>query len=279
LPTSTDDPRPPTSGRTVLISIGSVFALIAAAIVVVVATRTTDPAAPAAGGAPTGTAVTESAGDDTSAARLLGWGEPERVDEFTGPLGSDWDRYDGVGHNGNGVRSPDAISVHDGLLTITGDADGTTGGVAWVPGQRYGRWEARVRAPVGNPTYNALLLLWPDAEDWPVGGEVDFMELTDTSRQSAQYFLHYGQDNQQEKGEVTVDATQWHNWAVEWTPDHIVAYLDGREWHRTTVPDRLPPRPMHLTIQLDWFPEGQDAASGDASMQVDWVKQYPMPRQ
>ena len=269
-PTSTDGSGRRASQRTILLSVGAVFALIAAAIVVVVVTR---PASPAGGGA----VPSVGAGADTSAAKLHGWGEPDRVDEFTGPLDSSWDAYDGPGHNGNGRRSPDAAKVEDGVLTITGATDGTTAGLAWVPGQMYGRWEARVRAPVGDPTYNALLLLWPDAEDWPVGGEVDFMELTDASRQTAQYFIHYGEDNRQEKDEVAVDATQWHNWAVEWTPTAVIAYLDGVEWHRTTDLEKLPPRPMHLTIQLDWFPEGQEPASKESSMEVDWVKQYSLP--
>ena len=264
MPTSTDGSGRRAPRRTILLGIGAVLVLVVAAVVVVT-TR------PGAGG---GDRV--SAGADSSAATLRGWGTPDRVDEFTGPLDSSWDAYDGPGHNGNGVRSPGAARVENGVLTLTGTPDGTTAGLAWMPGQMYGRWEARVRAPVGDPTYNALLLLWPDAEDWPVGGEVDFMELTDASRQTAEYFIHYGEDNQQEKDEVAVDATRWHNWAVEWTPTAVIAYLDGVEWHRTTDLEKLPPRPMHLTIQLDWFPDGKEPARQESSMQVDWVKQYPL---
>ena len=273
VPPGTEPSHRRAPSRRALIAIGAAVVLIVATAVVVVTTRPAD--RPGNGG---GTSATLSAGADSSAATLLGWGGPDRVDEFTGPLGRSWQAYDGPGHNRNGRRSPAAAAVDDGLLTITGDAQGTTAGLAWVPGRMYGRWEARVRAPVGDPTYNALLLLWPDAEDWPVGGEVDFMELTDPDRRTAQYFIHYGEDNRQEKDEVAVDATQWHNWAVEWTPTSVVAYLDGREWHRTTDLEKLPPRPMHLTIQLDWFPEGKGPATRDASMQVDWVKQYPLPQ-
>src|SRR5690349_12942128 len=70
------------------------------------------PCPPVAGG-PTG--------EDTSAAALQGWREPVRTDEFDGPLGDAWEVYDGPGHAGNGRRTPEAVSVRDGLLTITGD--------------------------------------------------------------------------------------------------------------------------------------------------------------
>jgi hypothetical protein len=214
-------------------------------------------------------------GESTSAGKLLNWGEPNRVDTFDGTsLKSDWNVYDGVGHAGNGRRTPDAFSVKDGIMTITGDSAGSTGGMAWNPGQKYGRWEGRVKAPASDESYNALLLLWPDAENFPVGGEIDFMEMTDHTRQSTNMFLHYGKDNKQVQGDVKIDATEWHNWAVEWTPTHVAAFVDGKEWWRTTDRGILPPGPMHLCIQLDWFPKGGDVQ--ESHMYVDWVKQYAL---
>ncbi|MEU6701933.1 family 16 glycosylhydrolase [Pseudonocardia sp. NPDC046786] len=216
------------------------------------------------------------AGADTSAATAHGWGEPDHVDEFDTEL-SGWNLYDGPGHAGEGTRSPAAASVENGILTIDGDADGTTAGMAWTGNsQKYGRWEGRVRAPESDPTYNALLLLWPTAEDFPVGGEIDFMEMTDHTRQTTELFLHYGEDNSQVQGEVEIDGTQWNNWAVEWTPDSVVAYVNGEEWWRTEDTSILPPGPMHLCIQLDWFPDG-DGGVAPSKMEVDWVRQYSLP--
>lgn len=211
--------------------------------------------------------------DAATAAARHGWGRPDRADEFTDGLQEDWNLYDGPGHVGNGRRSPSAVSVADGVLTITGDRSGTTGGMSWGSGQRYGRWEARVRVPAATDAYHALVLLWPDAENFPVGGEIDFVELLDGDRQRNDLFIHYGEDNSQVHGEVEVDATDWHTWALEWTPESITAYLDGEPWYRTTDTDVFPPGPMHLCIQLDWFPD--DGRRGTASMQVDWVRQYP----
>ena len=232
------------------------------------------------GPAPSEDGTTSGGGDvtieGTTAAATQGWGEPVRTDDFTDGT-SGWSIYDGPGHAGNGRRTPDAVSVRDGVLTITGDSAGNTAGMAWTAGSRqYGRWEGRVRAPASDPSYNALLLLWPTAENFPVGGEIDFMEMTDHTRQKTNLFLHYGEDNSQVQGSVDIDATQWHNWAVEWTPKGVTAFVDGKQWWHTDDTSVLPPGPMHLTIQLDWFPKG----GGDvkpSQMQVDWVRQYALP--
>lgn len=196
-------------------------------------------------------------------------------DDFNGSAldTSKWSAYDGPGHAGQGKRSPAQAKTANGLLTITGTSDGTTAGIAWKPGQKFGRWEGRLRAPASDPTYNALFILWPDAEDFPVGGEVDFVEMMDPTRQKTDFFLHYGASNSQVNGQVTIDATQWHNWAVEWTDKQITAYVDGKEWYKVTDTSKFPPRPMHMTIQLDWFPKGGGAVK-QSEMQVDWVHIY-----
>lgn len=229
------------------------------------APRRADACPPRTGGAP------------ASAAATQGWGVPTRVDEFDGSaLGKDWHVYNGPGHAGKGRRTPKAVSVRDGVMTITGDARGNTAGMEWGGGQRYGRWEGRVRAPASDESYNALLLLWPDAENFPVGGEVDFMEMMDHTRQETHVFLHYGKSNRQVSGKVRIDATQWHTWAVEWTPTHVATFVDGRRWWRTDRADILPPGPMHLCVQLDWFPRSARGPVTPSTMQVDWVKQYAL---
>jgi beta-glucanase (GH16 family) len=263
-PPAEEEEIPPPPTRRSLVVIAVLLAAVVSTTLIVAAVRS------ASGSG-------DGAGAGSSAGVLQAWGEPTFTEEFDAPLGPEWAVYDGPGHVGNGIRSPQAVQVADGVLTITGDAEGTTGGLALLQGQKYGRWEARVRAPASDETYHALLLLWPDAEDWPVGGEIDFMEMLDPTRQRTKLFVHYGADNSQVHGDVEVNGTQWHNWAVEWSPEHIIAYLDGNEWFRTSDPEVFPPGPMHLAIQLDWFPENsRDGEVQESQMQVDWVKQYPI---
>ena len=212
-----------------------------------------------------------------TAADTFAWGTPTGVEDFDGTL-SNWGVYDGPGHAGNGRRSPSAVSVSDAASSRS-PATRTGPPAAWPgasAGAKYGRWEARVKSPVADPTYHAVMLLWPDAENWPAGGEVDFMEISDETRQKTDFFLHYGEADHQLHGEKVIDATQWHNWAVEWTPTTITGYVDGVAWFSTTRADALPPGPMHLTLQLDWFPGSGSGAVRQSEMQVDWVRYYPV---
>jgi hypothetical protein len=274
-------PPPPRRGpsRTVILIAGLVvLALVATLVFVLVrpsggGSTGGGPAAPETSSPPK-----PSAGEDTSAGKMLGWGTPSVTEEFESADDlKEWDVYDGVGHDKEGIRSPDQVSVKDGILTIEGDSEGKTGGMALNSSQKYGRWEGRVKTPPSDDTYHAVMLLWPDSEKWPEDGEVDFMEMLDPDRQETNAYIHYSEDNKQEHGEVKADATQWHNWAVEWTPEHIITYLDGREWFRVTDPKVLPPGKMHLCIQLDWFPDDDHKDVKASSMDVDWVKEYPYP--
>jgi hypothetical protein len=131
----------------------------------------------------------------------------------------------------------------------------------------------------GNRTPNAIsfadgVLLWPDVENGPTGGEIDFMEIWgDGTRQAVNSVLHYSSTNQQAGATMAVDATQWHTYAVSWTPTQITTYVDGTPIFTTSDTSTFPPGPMHLAIQLDMV--GPDIAAG-AQMQVAWVKEYAL---
>jgi glycosyl hydrolase family 16 len=210
-----------------------------------------------------------------SAAEKFGWGKPVARDEFgyTGaPKRKKWSVYDSPGHAGNGVRSPRAWRVNGRVATVTGNAHGRTGGMSAKFGhRRYGRWEVRMRTNARDPEYHPVLLLWPDSGDWPCDGEIDYAEGTsDVTKMN--FFHHYSCSNEQTHATRSVDTTKWHNYAVEWTPDGIVGYLDGKEWFRDTDPAHQPPGSMHQTVQLDWFPDGTDTTR--SRMKVDWVRVY-----
>jgi len=217
-----------------------------------------------------------SPGDGTQAAAVLGWGTPVDGDEFTGTAldTSRWGVYDGPGHNGNGKRRPSQIAVANGVMTMSGTADGTTGGMEFKRDRLYGRWETRMQVPPGDSRYHPVLILWPEAEDWPVGGEVDYAE-TAAGSSTVDFFLHYSASNKQTMASRTIDITQWHNYAVEWTSTGIRGYIDGTLWFTDTNPAHLPPRSMHQTIQLDWFPSGATSTKPSA-MNVAWMRYYSL---
>jgi hypothetical protein len=204
-----------------------------------------------------------------TAAAAYQWGAPNKSDDFDNPSSlAGWNLYDGPGHAGNGRRTPSAISVDDGVLTITGDSRGNSEGMSWSPGQTFGRWEVCVKSPAASPNYHSVQLLWPDRRG---GGEVDFMEIADPTRQSVDAFVHYG--DRQEAGHIRIDATQWHSWAVEWSPQRIAMFVDGAQWWDTTNAAHIPTGLMRMCMQLDNF--GGDVSQGGQQI-VDWARQYPL---
>jgi beta-glucanase (GH16 family) len=216
----------------------------------------------------------------TETAAVMGWPQIA-ADEFDG-LGVDltrWAAYSGATNDGAGQRLPERLSVAGGVLTVSGRGT-ESGGMAWQTNQTYGRWEVRARTDPG-AGYRPALLLWPQAEDWPQGGELDFMDTPNPTRAETNFVAHYGADDQRDIAAVTGDFTGWHNYALEWLPDHVAGYIDGQQVFRTDDPAKIPTRPMHLAIQQDvgpssdgWTPALDASTPPEVKMQVDWVRIY-----
>lgn len=213
-------------------------------------------------------------GDGTTAAATFNWGAPAAGDEFnyTGaPDATKWNVYNSPGHAGNGIRSPQQVSVDGSKMVIKGTADGTTAGMgAKFANQKYGRWEVRA-AGSGDNEYHMVSILWPDSENWPCDGEIDYAETTGDWN-IINFFHHYSCENKQTIASRNLDVSQLHNYAVDWSATGIVGYVDGVEWFRDTDPAHQPPGPMHQALQLDWFPDS--TTNGTGEMRVDWVRVY-----
>jgi beta-glucanase (GH16 family) len=217
---------------------------------------------------------------DTEAAVRNGWTLVAH-DEFDGDKLDDdlWSPYKGRTTDDVGQHDPDNLSVSNGTLKLTSRGD-TSAGMAWKDGQKYGRWEARVRSQAGNG-YGPVLLLWPDSEHWPEDGEIDILEIPKGDRRKASFTVHWGEDNKQDGTSVQGDFTQWHTFAVEWTPDHIAGFVDGRQTYRNDDPDANPPGPMHFAMQQDigpygkdWIPAPDASTPAECTFEVDWVRIY-----
>jgi hypothetical protein len=240
----------------------------------------------AGGGGSTGTGSTggaSNADDGVEAAKLLGWGAPlSDSDEFnyTGaPNPALWSLYDGPGHAGNGTRDPGAFNVANGLLTCTGTAGGSTGGMSHTRSQKYMRVEWRVRAYSINKNgsghrYHAVLIDWPTDDLWPQGGEFDFYEI-DVDSGLYEAYLHIpGNDGSaQEHATRAADLSQFHNIAFEWSKNGCAGWLDGQQVFN--FPGfKQPPGPMQLTYQLDnFFGSGMEPAKFEAM----WCRIYTPP--
>ena len=214
----------------------------------------------------------------TEAGVAFGWGTPAFQDGFNytslATLDTNWSRYNGTGHSGKGVRSPAAWTLDGQYVTVTGASTGTTGGMSHRErGRTYGRWEVRMRVPSRDTEYHPVLILWPDQGRVAANNcaEIDFSESTSNVTVN-KFFLHSSCSGAQLTAQQTVDMTQWHNYAVEWRAGRITGWIDGVQWFITTDPTKVPSDPAHLTMQLDWFPDGTPLAT--STMQIDWAKVY-----
>lgn len=233
-----------------------------------------------AGGPPAGSP--DGGGDQVrTAAASRGW-QLVASEDFEGSRldTNRWTVYDSEGNAGVGWRRPEAISVSDGTLKITGRGD-VSGGMNWQGGRTHGRWEIRARNDAGNG-YAPNLLLWPTSGNWPTEGEINIMEIPAGDRSHSYFVLHWGADNSQTSHLTRGDFTRWHTFAVEWLPTHITLFVDGEPVYTNDDPTIVNAlrHPMHLSIQNDvgplgdWIPARDRSTPPEVSLEVDWVRIY-----
>jgi hypothetical protein len=165
--------------------------------------------------------------------------------------------------------------------TVTYYADNTVTG-------SYGATGVAVTAGSGPTTaggnYHPVLIVWPQSEQWPQDGEYDFVELSTPGQPSLGAFMHFPHDatvsvQQRQFTKAAVDTSVFHNYALEWTPDALVGYVDGAEWFRTSggassIRRDIQTMPSgHLTIQLDNF---DGTTQAPATMEVEWARVYTL---
>lgn len=234
--------------------------------------------------------------DLTTAAGRFGWGTPIAAssDEFnyTGaPNSSKWGLYSGTGHNGNGRRRPERCNVDGEKLVIDGLENGDSGGMSSEFDLDYGRWEVRVRSfntgTVGEE-YHAVVLIWPESNSRQQDGEYDIYEISSPGTDTADAYMHFphpGTEVVQQRHfeKAGVNTGEWHNFALEKTPDYLRGFIDGEIWFTTSggandVRRDIQDMPAgHLCIQLDNF----NGSSGNrpGRIEVDWARVYTLTPQ
>ena len=112
-------------------------------------------------------------------------------------------------------------------------------------GMVYGKYVERFRVtPGSSPGYKSAHLLWPTTA--PLGDEVDFPEGPWSS--SFCVFVHSVHEATQRNFCPGLRWTSWHTSEIEWTPDSLKFYLDGREIGAVTGM-WVPHQPMAWIIQ------------------------------
>ncbi len=145
-----------------------------------------------------------------------------------------------VQHDGQGrlaitarQENPSNLQCHYGTCRYTSGRILTAGKVT----QAYGRFEASIKIPRGQGIWPAFWML--GGNDWPNTGEIDIMEnvghITNTVHGTVHgpgYSGGAGIGGSRTIGAPLGDT--FHTYAVDWSPNLIVWYLDGSEYFRIT---------------------------------------------
>lgn len=146
------------------------------------------------------------------------------------------------------------------------------GAIGSEGGQVHGRYEVRflVERPV--PGYKIAWLLWPDSENFPGDGEIDFPEgdLSDVIDGFVHHMNGVGGADQDAYGTAVRMSSGWHTALIDWTAKSCAFILDGMTIGTTT--NRIPSTPMHWVLQSETNNITDNAAS--AEILIDWVTVY-----
>lgn len=254
----------------------------------------------------TGGLVAASRHDDASAAiGGITWS-----DEFNGAAGapvdsSKWKFDTGGSGNGNNeleyyTTSTSNVSTDgQGHLAITARKENPSNNQCWYGTctytsgriqtastftQQYGRFEASIKIPKGQGMWPAFWML--GGNNWPTTGEIDVMENVGNTPNTVYGTVHgpgysgaNGVGGNKTIGSALGDA--FHTYAVDWSPNLIIWYLDGQEYFRVTpaningntwVYDHPFDMILNLAVGGAW-PGSPDASTAfPQSMLVDYVR-------
>ena len=249
------------------------------------------------------TALTISACSNDSDPWELVWS-----DDFTGSevdtsywkfeIGDGCPNLCGWGNNELQYYRAENAAVSDGILTITAKEESfggreytsarmiTMNKIDWT----YGRFEARIKLPVGQGLWPAFWLLGSDIDSagWPQCGEIDIMEYLGQEQNKVHGTVHgpgYSGANGV-GGSYTLPSgrfdTDFHVFAVEWEPNRITWLVDEVRY-QTLTPDNVPgewvyDHPFFIIVNMaigGYWPGPPDAGTAfPQTLQVDWINVY-----
>lgn len=110
----------------------------------------------------------------------------------------------------------------------------TRGIASW----QYGRFEIRAKLPSGKGMWPAFWTLGVE-RGWPANGEIDIMEWWGKKPLEMTACLHYqvnGKHASKPGRMQTADPSEaFHVYAMEWTPERIEFFMDGKKFHSFDV--------------------------------------------
>lgn len=157
-------------------------------------------------------------------------------------------------------------------------------------GWQYGFMEARIKLPKGKGVWPAFWMMPVNRTDWPTCGELDIMENVGFDATGIHSTIHCKTYNNGgtsiEKGYkyVSTAESDYHLYAMKWTPTEVVFYVDGDviltykndgNGFNTWPFDN----PFYLILNVAWGgdwggQQGVDESALPVTMSVDYVRVY-----
>jgi beta-glucanase (GH16 family) len=219
-------------------------------------------------------------------------------DEFNTVNTNTWTNSVYWWNNNNGTQAtfePNNVSVTNGILSLTANQVPATsitgkstpytsgllqtGGIAGVtqPGFSftYGYVEARTKIAPGRGMWSALWMLPVSHQD---NYELDVFENLGKLPTTFQAYDHNWPNGGASVSYPTgSDITaSWHTYGVDWEPNSVTWYFDGKAVATYTDTTVIPNQPMYLIMNLDvggdWAGSLDSTSPAQSAWQVDYVK-------
>ncbi len=181
------------------------------------------------------------------------------------------------------------FSVSNGTLTITAAPGSNPDGLPFNSGllntynsfsQEYGYFEMRAELPSGDGMWPAFWLL-PSNNTWPP--EIDVMEMLGSDPTKIYLSTHSGSSSAEvsntQVATVANTSTGFHTYGVDWEPNTITWYFDGKAVATAATPSDMH-QPMYMLLNLAVGAAGSWPGATDSStplpahMLVDYVHAY-----
>jgi beta-glucanase (GH16 family) len=182
------------------------------------------------------------------------------------------------------------VTVAEGFCTITaerratGDRQYTSGVMSGVGlfGQRYGRFEARLKAPLGSGLWP---IFWLRALDgWPPAIDVAAFRGHDPTRLVAGLWYSAAGETHDASSEHSLDwSSAFHVYSVSWSEGGLTYAVDDTVWFESSEGIDTFQVPLYPVINLsisdgsDDVPPADDTTPLPAQLLVDWVRVYASP--
>lgn len=221
---------------------------------------------------------------DGSQYGLTGWGNHEL--EFYLPENT---VTDGKSNLVITAKRTDASTAPDAYY---GKAEFTSGRIVTAAKLHfeYGRYEIRAKVPGGVGLWPAFWMLGDNIAElrWPYCGEIDIMEFIGRKPNEILGTLHgpgyFGDDGHGAVHRVSEPvAEDWHVFTIDWKPDHIIWYLDGKRFFEASAETVAPNEwvfnhPFYFLLNLavgGHLGGTLDPNLPDESqLLVDWIRVY-----